>query len=139
MSKSIISYSFFFYSMYRFCATKIGGRREFPQIWAVAYMCFWGNVVFLTLDMLLKYLGIPNLSSISLLSSFTLSQKYIFVLVCITLFNFYFFFSRKRWFKYVGDFDQISSKLKMKGYVFVSFSVLVIFIFQLAIAYLSYL
>ena len=102
-------------------------------------MCFWGNVVFLTLDMLLKYLGIPNLSSISLLSSFTLSQKYIFVLVCITLFNFYFFFSRKRWFKYVGDFDQISSKLKMKGYVFVSFSVLVIFIFQLAIAYLSYL
>lgn len=118
--------------MYKFSSSSWGGKRLSPHIWAIGYMGFWTNFIFLFLILLYMNVFTGGYVTISLREKVGLYFAGAFIFGS----NYFYFLRHDRWKSCIFFYDQISHRKKIIGFIIVSFVLLMLFAAQIYLAYL---
>lgn len=114
MNKIVLSYPFLFYSFYRFYLTKRDFAKDWPQGWAVSALSAFSAFFVTAIDYELQRNGIPSISTF--FKALPYFKSLYWLLFCVCMGNFIFFFWGKRWQKYVDRYDSLPADVKQLNY-----------------------
>ena len=111
------AYPFFFYSIYAFSRSKWGGSRDPAEIWAVSILCALEMFFLVSIEIELNKNGMPRISELPFFYGISRLFSPYWPLILIGVINFVFFFSDKRWARYIEEFDSYSDNKKLIGHL----------------------
>lgn len=116
MLKIAFGYSFLFYSLYRYFATKLDLSRDWPQGWSVIALSGLITFVYLTVRLTLIKVEVLSVNPSSQFSWVSSHFYDIGIYLLALALNSLYFFGERRWLRYVQIYDSLPGRSRILGH-----------------------